>query len=134
MLTRGWMAAALLVGGILAAEGWAGEAPGSWQGSAPALQVARRDRTACSSAFLPPPLARGRQLTSLGWQFSAPRGAPLQAWLCHPQHCVMLPVSRGQTRALVGLDAGKPLQLCFRLGAESSAVRVGGLQLQVDYR
>ncbi|MCY1186764.1 Flagellar protein FlhE [compost metagenome] len=112
----------------------AAAAPGSWQVRAPALQVARSDRSTCSQPLIPPALTRGRQLASLGWQFSAPPGAALRAWLCHPQQCTALPGNRGRTRALAGLDAGRPLQLCFRLTEVGPAQRVADLQLLVDYR
>jgi flagellar protein FlhE len=110
------------------------EAPGSWQGRAPALLVARSDQQVCSQPMPPPPLAAGRQLASLGWQFAVPAGAPLRAWLCHPQQCLALPGSRGRSRAMAGLDAGQPLQLCFRLDAGSRPQRIAELQVLVDYR
>lgn len=130
------LAGGLLSGGVLASDDPAGAAAasGSWQGRAPALQVARSDRDTCSQPLIPPALARGRQLASLGWQFSSPPGAALRAWLCHPQHCTALSGNRGRTRALAGLDAGQPLQLCFRLTAAGPAQRVADLQLLVDYR
>lgn len=109
-------------------------APGSWQGRAPALTVARSDRRSCSQPMVPPALAAGRRLASLGWQFSVSGGAPLRAWLCHPQQCIALPAGRGRSSALAGLDAGQPLQLCFLPHAAAGARQVGDLQLLVDYR
>jgi flagellar protein FlhE len=135
MLNRGALAAVALGWG-LAGQGWAEPegAPGSWQGRAPALLVARSDQQVCSQPMSPPPLAAGRQLASLAWQFAVPAGAPLRAWLCHPQQCLALPSSRGRSRALAGLDAGQPLQLCFRLDAGSRPQRIAELQVLVDYR
>ncbi|MCQ4347258.1 flagellar protein FlhE [Pseudomonas stutzeri] len=109
-------------------------APGSWEGRAPAFQVARSDLRSCSAALRPPALARGRQLAGIAWQFAAPAGAPLRAWLCHPQRCTALPGARGRSRALAGLDAGAPLQLCFRLEEGARPLRVGGLQVLAEYR
>ena len=133
---RRWPVVALLLGSCLPpGEGRAADAaPGSWLATAPALSVARSDRMSCAQALVPPPLARGRALAALRWRFSMPPAAPLQAWLCHPQQCVALSASHGQTRALAGQDAGQPLQLCFRLAAPGAALRVGDLQVLVDYR
>lgn len=133
------------IGGLVVLLGWAlagsvpagaadAVAPGSWQGRAPALTVARSDRRSCSQPMVPPALAAGRRLASLAWQFSVPAGAPLRAWLCHPQQCIALPVGRGRSSALAGLDAGQPLQLCFLSEATAGAWRVGDLQLLVEYR
>ncbi|WP_254797418.1 flagellar protein FlhE [Geopseudomonas aromaticivorans] len=124
-----------LLGGLPAVQAAAAEgASGSWQGRAPALLVARSDRATCAQPLTPPVLARGRQLASLHWQFSSPPDAPLLAWLCHPQHCTALSGNRGRTRALAGLDAGQPLQLCFRLPAAGPGLRLADLQLLVEYR
>lgn len=130
-MLRRVLALALLFGaGQASADG----APGSWQGRAPALLVARSDQRVCSQPMPPPALAAGRRLASLGWQFGVAAGAPLRAWLCHPQQCLALPGSRGRSRALSGLDAGQPLQLCFRLDEGARPQRIGDLQLLVEYR
>ncbi|SDS02358.1 flagellar protein FlhE [Pseudomonas oryzae] len=134
MLRR--LLALALLGSLLGAAGGAPAqgAPGSWQGRAPALLVARSDQRVCSEPLPPPPLASGQRLASLAWQFSVPAGAPLRAWLCHPQQCLALPASRGRSRALGGLDAGQPLQLCFLLDAGGRPQRVADLQVLVEYR
>jgi flagellar protein FlhE len=107
---------------------------GSWVGAAPALSVASADRHACSQPLLPPPLAAGGRLAGVRWRFQLPPGARLQARLCHPQRCIDLPAAQGASSALSGLDAAQPLQLCFRLQPGEQPLRVGGLQLLVDYR
>lgn len=131
------MLAALLgaaLSGSVQAEVPDAVAPGSWQGSAPALRVARSDRATCTQPMTPPPLASGRRLASLGWQFSVPAGAPVRAWLCHPQRCIALPGERGRSRTLAGLDAGQPLQLCFRLDEDGTSQSITDLQVLVEYR
>lgn len=115
-------------GSVLAANA------GSWVGTAPALSVASADRQACSQPLLPPPLAAGGRLAGVRWRFQLPLGARLQARLCHPQRCIDLPAAQGASSALSGLDAGQALQLCFRLQPGEQPLRVGGLQLLVDYR
>lgn len=122
---------ALLVAG---AEHVLAASAGSWAGTAPPLAVASADRHACSQPLQPPPLAAGGQLAGVRWRFQVPPGAHVQARLCHPQRCVELPAAQGESRALSGLDAGQPLQLCFRLQPGEAPQRVGGLQLLVDYR
>lgn len=134
MLKR-WLALAVLAAlPCLSRAGAEAAAPGSWQGRAPAFHVARSDARSCSQSMVPPALAGGRRLGSLAWRFEVPAGAVLQAWLCHPQRCIALPGGRGRSRDLAGLDAGAPLQLCFRLGEGATPRRVGGLQLLVEYR
>ena len=123
--------------GLLAlagAESVLAASAGSWVGAAPPLSVASADRHACSQPLLPPPLAAGGRLASVRWRFQPPLGARLQARLCHPQRCIDLPAAQGASSALSGLDAGQPLQLCFRLLPGEQPVRVGALQLLVDYR
>lgn len=111
-------------------------APGSWQGQAAPLRVARSDRRTCSEPLVPPPLAHGRQLAALRWSFRAPAGNRLQAWLCHGQRCAALPGhgGRGRNHTLAGLDAGQSLRFCFRLAADAAAETIDDLQLLVDYR
>lgn len=140
-MLRTWLLLGALFGGLLpvaalgaplAGEGVA--APGSWQGQAPALSVARSDRRSCSAPFTAPPLARGRQLAGVAWQFRQAPAAPLRAWLCQGAQCVALPGPRGRSHALAGLDAGQPLQLCFLREQPGPALAVSGLQLLVEYR
>ncbi len=123
----------LPVAGLVVAEPGV-PAPGSWQAQAPALYVARSDQRTCSEPLQPPPLAEGRRLASVAWQYVVPPGAPLRAWLCQGSQCVVLPGSRGRSRGLAGLDASQSLRLCFlreRLGA---ALAVRGMQVLVEYR
>lgn len=111
-------------------------APGSWQGQAAPLRVARSDRRTCSEPLIPPPLAHGRQLAALRWSFRATAGNRLQAWLCHAQRCAVLPEhgGRGRNHTLAGLDAGQSLRFCFRLAADSAPDTIGDLRVLVDYR
>lgn len=109
-------------------------APGSWQAQAPALYVARSDQRTCSEPLQPPPLAQGRRLASIAWQFAAPPAAPLRAWLCQGAQCVALPGPRGRSHALAGLDAGQPLRLCFLRERPGAVLAVRGLQVLVEYR
>ena len=109
-------------------------APGSWQAQAPALYVARSDQRTCSEPLQPPPLAQGRRLASIAWQFAAPSAAPLRAWLCQGSQCAALPGPRGRSHALTGLDAGQPLRLCFLRERPGAALAVRGLQVLVEYR
>ncbi|MNZ45779.1 Flagellar protein FlhE [compost metagenome] len=109
-------------------------APGSWHADLGSLRVALAGRETGSTAALPPPLAAGRSLDRVRWQFRLPPGARVQAWLCHPQRCIELHQAQGRTRALAGLDAGQPLQLRFRLPPAAPAQLLQELQLLVEYR
>lgn len=128
----------LLLAGLGAAlsAGAAGEsaAPGGWQGTAPALLVARSDVRSCTQPMQSPALAVGRRLASVAWQFAVPAGAGLRAWLCDAQRCQALPGNRGRTRDFGGGDAGQSLRLCFRLDEGARPARVSAVQLLVEYR
>lgn len=134
------MRASRLLGALVAALALsahiavAGGAPGSWVGVAPPLQVASHARHVCSQPLLPPALASGQHLLRVRWRFDLPAGGRVQAQLCHPLRCTALAAARGSTQALAGLEADQPLQLCFRLERDAKPVRVGGLQVLVDYR
>ncbi|MFB8828949.1 flagellar protein FlhE [Azotobacter sp. CWF10] len=82
----------------------------------------------------PPALAQGQRLAEVRWRFVLAAGAPVQAWLCHPQRCIELPSSRGRSSALAGLDAGQPLQFRFRLASRAEPQPVEGIELIVEYR
>lgn len=129
--------AALLGGALLlpaAGLTLAEPAPGSWQAQAPGLSVARSDQRSCSAPLQAPPLAQGRRLASVAWQFAVAPAAPLRAWLCQGAQCVALPGPRGRSHGLAGLDAGQPLQLCFLRERPGAALAVRGLQVLVEYR
>ncbi|MEQ4541558.1 MAG: flagellar protein FlhE [Billgrantia sp.] len=123
----------LAVGGL-----WAGlaQAAGSWVATAPAVQVVMVERPAMSAALQPPSpeVARGQVMSRVAWQFQAPAGREVNAWLCHPGDCIRLPGPRGQTEALAGVPADTPLNFQFSLQERGQrAVTLQGLQVIVNH-
>lgn len=109
-------------------------APGSWQTQIASLRLAVPGRESVSTPLQPPALAQGQRLAEVRWRFVLAAGAPVRAWLCHPQRCIELPSSRGRSSALAGLDAGQPLQFRFRLAPRAEPQPVEGIELIVEYR
>ncbi|MFG6158697.1 flagellar protein FlhE [Halomonas sp. 1390] len=128
---RGWPALAL----ALALAGGELQAAGSWVAEAPGLSVSLAGRDTASVALraggVPP---EGEAITSITWRYRVPPGRDLNARLCHPAGCVVLPGMRGTTRALAGLAADTPLAFRFSLPRGARPVRVGGLQVIVNHR
>ncbi|MCE8034485.1 flagellar FlhE [Billgrantia tianxiuensis] len=123
----------------IAASGlWVGmaQAAGSWVATAPALTVAMVERPMMSTTMLPPTpeLASGQIMGRIGWQYQAPVGSEVNAWLCHPGDCVRLPGPRGQTDAMAGLPADTPLHFQFSLqDRRQRAATLQGLQVIVNH-
>ncbi|MCE8022149.1 flagellar FlhE [Halomonas sp. MCCC 1A11036] len=112
------------------------QAAGSWVATAPALTVVMVERPMSSAAMLPPTpeLARGQVMGRVGWQYQAPVGGEVNAWLCHPGNCVRLPGPRGQTAAMAGLPADTPLHFQFSLqDRRQRATTLQGLQVIVNH-
>lgn len=127
----------LLTGGLLTGfTGSAQAAAGSWSAQVPGLMVAMSDRASASQAASPPAGAnlQSGQLGRIQWQFQSPPGALLNAWLCHPEQCVVLTGMRGSTTALAGKIADAPLHFRFALRPGQRPVRVQGLQMIVNYQ
>ncbi|MCP1314713.1 MULTISPECIES: flagellar protein FlhE [unclassified Halomonas] len=125
------LAGIIWMGGALPALG----GTGSWSREATGVMVAMSDRATRSQTLAPPaaPLAGGR-IERVQWRFEAPPGAPLRAWLCHPERCVALSGQRGSLTGLTGLAADAPLEFRFALAPGQRPTRVQGLQVIVNYQ
>lgn len=134
-----------LVGAALSTFLWAAiagpamaGAAGSWVDESPSVRLFTPGREVAAQPFKPPAALPGAEITSISWRFEPPPGTPrLQAWLCHPQRCLRLPTSRGQSGSLAGLNAAGPFVMRFRLpetARPSAPLRVEGLQLIVNHR
>ncbi|MCG6656198.1 flagellar FlhE [Halomonas campisalis] len=112
------------------------QAAGSWVATAPSVRVAMVDRPAHSAPLTTssPALAQGQWIGRVSWQYRLPPGGEVQAWLCHPGHCVALSGPRGQTEALAGLPADAPLHFRFALRDQRQrALTLQGLQVIVNH-
>ncbi|WP_460428087.1 flagellar protein FlhE [Azotobacter armeniacus] len=109
-------------------------APGSWQARIASLRLALPGRESASDALQPPALAQGQRLAGVRWRFALAAGAPVRAWLCHPERCIELSAGRGRSTALAGLDAGQPLQFRFRLAPRAEPQPVREIELIAEYR
>ncbi|WP_445157851.1 flagellar protein FlhE [Halomonas sp. E14] len=133
-MSRRLVLAALV--GLVAAQASSVQAAGSWVATAPAVQVAMADRQIASAALQPPSpaLAQGQVIRRIGWQYQAPPGAAVDAWLCHPDTCMRLPGARGHSEALAGLPADAALHFHFSLqDARQRIATLQGLQVIVDH-
>ncbi|XKG79720.1 flagellar protein FlhE [Vreelandella aquamarina] len=111
-------------------------ATGSWSRQVPSVLVAMSDRTSSSQSILPPQTIELNEatLTRIQWRFESPPGTPINAWLCHPEQCVVLTSMRGSTTALSGMQANAPLHFRFALQPGQRPVRIQGLQVIVNYQ
>ena len=116
---------------------WAGmvQAAGSWVATAPAVRAVAVDRAMASAHMLPGELefGRGQIINQVSWRYQSPTGVEVDAWLCHPAACIVLPGQRGQTRELAGLPATTPLFFKFALREPRQPVMVQGLQVIVNH-
>ncbi len=112
-------------------------AAGSWVDEAPSVRLFTAGRAVAAQPFEPPAALPSAEITSVSWRFAPPPGTPrLEAWLCHPQRCLRLRSSRGQSGSLAGLNATGPFVVRFRLPETArppAPLRVEGLQLIVNY-
>lgn len=111
---------------------------GSWVGEAPSVRLFTPGREVAAQPFKPPAALVSAEITVISWRFAPPPDMPrLEAWLCHPQRCLRLLSSRGQSKSLAGLNAAGPFVVRFRLpetAHPSAPLRVKALQLIVNYR
>lgn len=131
---RRWGLVAVAFGGCLWAVAALGA--GSWVASAPAVTVAMAGRSVSSAELAPPApeLARGQRIGRVSWQYRAPSGVAVEAWLCHGGQCVELPGPRGWTEALAGRAAEMPLHFRFALGERRQRpVTLQGLRVIVNH-
>lgn len=126
----------LLTGlGIVALWACMAQAAGSWIATAPAVRAVAADRAMASAHMLPGELelGRGQVVNQINWRYQSPTGVEVNAWLCHPAACVVLPGQRGQTREFAGLPAATPLFFKFALSEQRQPVLVQGLQVIVNH-
>lgn len=111
-------------------------APGSWVAAVPGRMVAMSDRAVATQSVAAPPTAHvgEARMTLIQWQYHHPPGAPLRAWLCHPEQCVPLTGMRGSTQAFAGMQAQAPIHFRFALAPGQRPVKVQGLQVIVNYQ
>lgn len=111
-------------------------ASGSWSSQLPSVMVAMSDRVSSSTPIVAPGAAQVENavIERIQWRYEAPPGSPVNAWLCHPEQCVLLNGMRGSTTALAGRKAGAPLFFRFALMPGQRPVRVQGLQVIVNYQ
>ncbi|WP_454767140.1 flagellar protein FlhE [Cupriavidus campinensis] len=96
----------------------------AWTSSAPGPMIATRGQRALSLPILPAgtqPQSAGI-ITSVRWRYSFTRIPPpdMQAYLCNPHRCVLLPGAEGKTDAFVGDDAAKGFVFAFRVPGQGS--------------
>lgn len=134
-MLSGWLKTVGVVGGLLGVISTA-QAAGSWSTSVPSVMVAMSDRESRSQPIAPPneALAHNGVLDRIHWRLEAPPGAPINAWLCHPEQCVALSGGRGTITQLAGRQADVPLQFRFALRPGQRPVRVQGLHVIVNYQ
>lgn len=109
---------------------------GSWSSQLPSVMVAMSDRVSSSTPIVAPGAAQVENavIERIQWRYEAPPGSPVNAWLCHPEQCVLLNEMRGSTTALAGKKADAPLFFRFALMPGQRPVRVQGLQVIVNYQ
>ncbi|MGM0614048.1 MAG: flagellar protein FlhE [Pseudomonadota bacterium] len=111
-------------------------ASGSWVASMPGILVAMSDRPSETRRATPPPgtpVGEG-VISQVQWRWEPPPGQSVNAWLCHPQSCLALPMQLGSTRAFAGVSAQTPLHFRFTLPQGHRPVRVQGMQIIVNYQ
>ncbi|WP_244208591.1 flagellar protein FlhE [Vreelandella andesensis] len=111
-------------------------ATGSWSTEMPSVLVAMSDRAVSSQPIHPPAGLQVEHavIKRIHWRFQMPVNAPVSAWLCHPEQCVLLTAMRGSTAALAGKQVKGPLHFRFALTPGQRPVRVQELQVIVNYQ